>query len=47
LAKIACGNFGGHHFVDRRQKAWFLPATHHSFITPHKRRAKSVVFARW
>jgi len=27
LGKIACGDFAGHHFVDRRQKAWFLPAT--------------------
>jgi hypothetical protein len=26
LAEIACGNFSGHHFVVRRQKAWFLPA---------------------
>jgi hypothetical protein len=27
LAEIACGNFSGHYFVGRRQKAWFLPAT--------------------
>jgi hypothetical protein len=26
LAKIACGNFSGHCFVARGQKAWFLPA---------------------
>jgi hypothetical protein len=26
LAEIACGNFSGHHFVARWQKAWFLPA---------------------
>jgi len=26
LAEIACSNFSGHHSVDRRQKAWFLPA---------------------
>src|SRR5262249_46561124 len=26
-AEIACGNFSGHYSVDRRQKAWFLPAT--------------------
>jgi hypothetical protein len=26
LAEIACGNFSGHGFVARRQKAWFLPA---------------------
>jgi hypothetical protein len=26
LAEIACGNFSGHHFVARRQKARFLPA---------------------
>jgi hypothetical protein len=27
LAEIACGDFGGHHFVGRRQKTWLLPAT--------------------
>jgi hypothetical protein len=26
LAEIAPGNFRGHYFVARRQKAWFLPA---------------------
>jgi hypothetical protein len=26
LAEIACGNFGGHYSVGRRQKASFLPA---------------------
>jgi hypothetical protein len=26
LAEIASSNFSGHHSVDRRQKAWFLPA---------------------
>jgi hypothetical protein len=26
LAEIAPGNFRGHYFVGRRQKAWFLPA---------------------
>jgi hypothetical protein len=26
LAEIACGDFSGHYFVDRRQKAWLLPA---------------------
>jgi hypothetical protein len=26
LAEIACGDLGGHYFVDRRQKASFLPA---------------------
>jgi hypothetical protein len=26
MAEIACGNFSGHYSVDRRQKAWFLPA---------------------
>jgi hypothetical protein len=25
LAEIACGNFSGHYFVARGQKAWFLP----------------------
>jgi hypothetical protein len=29
LAEIAYGNSGGHYFVGRRQKAWFLPATAH------------------
>jgi hypothetical protein len=24
--KFACGNFSGHYFVARGQKAWFLPA---------------------
>jgi hypothetical protein len=24
LAEIACGDFSGHHFVARGQKAWFL-----------------------
>jgi hypothetical protein len=28
LAEIACGDFSGHYFVARRQKAWFLPAAH-------------------
>jgi hypothetical protein len=22
--KVACGAFGGHYYVDRRQKAWFF-----------------------
>jgi hypothetical protein len=26
LAEIACGDFSGHYFVARRQKAWFLSA---------------------
>jgi len=26
LAEIAYGNFSGHYFVARVQKAWFLPA---------------------
>jgi hypothetical protein len=26
LAEIAYGNFSGHYFVARWQKAWFLPA---------------------
>jgi hypothetical protein len=28
LGKIACGDFAGHDFVGRRQKARFLPAVH-------------------
>jgi hypothetical protein len=51
-AEIACGNFSGHHFVGRRQKAWFLPAAaargpRGNFSGHHFRRppAKSVVFA--
>jgi hypothetical protein len=28
LGKIACGDFAGHHCVDRGQKTRLLPATH-------------------
>jgi hypothetical protein len=33
LAEIACGDFSGHHFVDRGQKAWFLPAASAETLT--------------
>src|SRR5262245_52445644 len=34
LAEIAGSDFGGHHFVGRRQKASFLPAAHRSTPFP-------------
>src|SRR5262249_53961048 len=35
LAKIAYGDFGGHHFVGRGQKARLLPATHQFTRVPY------------